>query len=90
VQIAVSDDRAATNGARNELRPAAELAALQGGGLDLDIRPNEGTTIIIRLPAAVKTAAAPAIPVPLRARRPAEPRSSAVAPRRKGDPVRLG
>jgi signal transduction histidine kinase len=54
VQITVSDEAAHSDRARraSELRPAERLAALQGATLEIDARPGQGTTAVLRLPAA--------------------------------------
>jgi hypothetical protein len=54
VQIAVIDEEASTDRASQEadLRQAVQLAALQGATLEIDVRPGEGTTLLLRLPAA--------------------------------------
>lgn len=52
VQISVSDDGMVLgrNATESALREVAALTALQGGTLDIDVRPGEGTTILMRLP----------------------------------------
>jgi signal transduction histidine kinase len=54
VQITVSDEAAHSDRAlrASELRPAERLAALQGATLEIDARPGQGTTVVLRLPAA--------------------------------------
>jgi signal transduction histidine kinase len=54
VQITVSDEAAHSDRAlrASELRPAGRLAALQGATLEIDARPGQGTTVVLRLPAA--------------------------------------
>jgi signal transduction histidine kinase len=56
VHIAVSDDNPAADRTTREaaLRPVIELISLRGGGLDIDARKGEGTTVVIRLPAATR------------------------------------
>jgi signal transduction histidine kinase len=51
VQIAIIDEGDGTDRAQQEadLRSAARLAALQGATLEVDARPGEGTTILLRL-----------------------------------------
>lgn len=51
VQIAIIDQGGGTDREQQEanLRPAARLAALQGATLEVDARPGEGTTILLRL-----------------------------------------
>lgn len=53
VHVAVSDDGPGTGGAirLTRLRDAESLVTLQGGSIELDARPGEGTTVIVRLPA---------------------------------------
>jgi signal transduction histidine kinase len=67
VQIAVLDDGAAVERAEQEahLRGAERLLALQGGTIEVSVRPGAGSTVVIRLPepaAARPTQAAPAAP----------------------------
>jgi anti-sigma regulatory factor (Ser/Thr protein kinase) len=52
VQITVSDDGAHPDRAllASELRRAERLAALQGATMEIDARPRQGTTIVLRLP----------------------------------------
>jgi len=59
VQVSVLDDGPPTDRAvqEAELREAARLAALHGGTLEVNVRANAGTTVVIRLP---EPAAAPA------------------------------
>jgi hypothetical protein len=54
IQIAVIDEDGSGDQASHEadLRQVAELAALQGATLEVDVRPGEGTTILLRLLAA--------------------------------------
>jgi hypothetical protein len=54
VQIAVSDDGPHPDRAlqASRLRPAESLAALQGATMDIDVRAGQGTTVVLRLPAA--------------------------------------
>jgi signal transduction histidine kinase len=51
VQIAIIDEGSGTDREQQEadLRSAARLAALQGATLEVDARPGEGTTILLRL-----------------------------------------
>jgi light-regulated signal transduction histidine kinase (bacteriophytochrome) len=63
VHIGVSDDGQYGDFARDGLRPSAELLALHGGRLDIDARPGEGTTVILRLPVA--SPIRPAEPAPV-------------------------
>lgn len=50
-QIAMIDAGGGTNREQQEadLRPAARLAALQGATLEIDVRPGEGTIVLLRL-----------------------------------------
>jgi signal transduction histidine kinase len=52
VQIAVIDDGAGPDAAvqEAELREMAQLVALQGGTIDIEACPGEGTTVLVRLP----------------------------------------
>src|ERR1700733_4978157 len=52
VQIAVIDDGAGPDAAvqEAELREMAQLVALQGGTIDVEAYPGEGTTVLVRLP----------------------------------------
>ena len=71
VQVSVLDDGLPTDRAvqEAELRDAARLVALHGGTLEVNVRANAGTTVVIRLP---EPAAAPAsAPVPASAPQPA-------------------
>jgi signal transduction histidine kinase len=64
VQVSVLDDGLPTDRGLQEaeLREAARLVALHGGTLEVNVRANAGTTVVIRLP---EPAAAPAgAPVP--------------------------
>ncbi len=53
VQITVSDDGPHPDRAlqASRLRPAEHLAALQGATMEIDVRPEQGTTVVLRLPA---------------------------------------
>ncbi len=79
VQISVLDDGAPIERAVQEgqLREAARLVALQGGTLDVNVRANAGTTVVIRLPEPVAAPAPASGPVQTSAPQPA---SQAVAP----------
>lgn len=57
VQIAVCDDAGNTDRAlrASQLRQAQRWAALQGAILDIDVRPGQGTTTTLRLPAGPRT-----------------------------------
>ncbi len=52
VHVSVSDDASAADGAirLTRLGDAERLVALQGGSMDINSRPGEGTTVTIRLP----------------------------------------
>jgi signal transduction histidine kinase len=52
VQIAVIDDGAGPDATvqQAELREMAQLVALQGGTIDIEACPGEGTTVLVRLP----------------------------------------
>jgi hypothetical protein len=50
--IGITDDGQSGDFARDGLRPSAELLALHGGGVDIDPRPGEGLTVVLRLPLA--------------------------------------
>jgi signal transduction histidine kinase len=52
VQIAVIDDGAGPDASvqEAELREMAQLVALQGGTIDVEAYPGEGTTVLVRLP----------------------------------------
>jgi hypothetical protein len=54
LQITVSDDGMKADRALRaiRLRSAQQLAALQGATMDIQARPGEGTTVVLRLPAA--------------------------------------
>jgi len=54
IQIAVMDEGSGDDPSLQsaQLRPIAEFAARQGGSLEIDSRPNEGTTLLLRLPEA--------------------------------------
>jgi signal transduction histidine kinase len=56
IQIAVTDDGSGATAAEQQaiLRPVAELAALQGGTIDIETWPGQGTTVAVRLPAFVE------------------------------------
>jgi signal transduction histidine kinase len=63
VHITACDDGAGYRGRRiAALRAATDLAALQGGGIDIRVQPGEGTTVTLRLPAPVASAQPPAEP----------------------------
>lgn len=51
VQIAVIDEETAADreSQQADLRQATEMAALQGASLELDMRPGEGSTLLLRL-----------------------------------------
>ena len=53
VQITVSDDGPHPDRAlrASRLRPAESLAALQGATMEIDVRTEQGTTVVLRLPA---------------------------------------
>ena len=71
VQVSVLDDGLPADRAvqEAELRDPARLVALHGGTLEVNVRANAGTTVVIRLP---EPAAAPAsAPVPASAPQPA-------------------
>ena len=55
VHIAVTDDGNGTSEGKQQaiLRPVAEVAALQGGTLEIETWPGQGTTAAVRLPASV-------------------------------------
>lgn len=52
LRIVVSDDGtvAATSTREGELRHTSQLVAMQGGSMQIDVHPGEGTTVAIRLP----------------------------------------
>ncbi len=52
VRIAISDDAVATATTVREatLRHVGSLVAMQGGSMQIDVRPGEGTTVALRLP----------------------------------------
>jgi signal transduction histidine kinase len=54
VEVSVGDDGATDGlpGVESALRGAAQLVALQGGTLEIDMRPGEGTIATMRLPEA--------------------------------------
>jgi signal transduction histidine kinase len=83
VHIAASDDGQDTDQARreSELRSVIGLVALHGGGVEIDARKGEGTTVVIRLPVAPKLAT-----VPQADNEPAQPVEAAP---RQVQPVRL-
>ena len=56
VQIAVCDDAGNADRAlrASQLRQAQRWAALQGATLDIDVRPGQGTTTTLRLPAGMR------------------------------------
>lgn len=62
VQIAVIDDGAGPTAAVREaaLREVAQVVALQGGTIDIEVHPGEGTTILVRLPDQVAAGNVPA------------------------------
>ncbi|HUY01801.1 MAG TPA: Hint domain-containing protein [Rhodocyclaceae bacterium] len=51
VQIAIIDEGSGNSREQQvaDLRPAAQLAAMQGATLEVDARPGEGTTILLRI-----------------------------------------
>ena len=57
VQIAVIDDGAGPEAAVQEaaLREMAQLVALQGGTIEVEVQPGEGTTVLVRLPEPLGT-----------------------------------
>jgi signal transduction histidine kinase len=57
VQIAVIDDGAGPEAALQEaaLREVAQVVALQGGTIDVEVHPGEGTTVLVRLPEPADT-----------------------------------
>jgi anti-sigma regulatory factor (Ser/Thr protein kinase) len=61
VQIAVMDDGAGPEAAVRQaaLREVAELVALQGGTIDVETHPGEGTTVVVRLLEPAATGRAP-------------------------------
>lgn len=61
VQIAVIDDGVGPAAPVQEaaLREVAQLVALQGGTVDIETHPGEGTTVLVRLPEPVGTTAEP-------------------------------
>jgi hypothetical protein len=79
VNVVASDDGAAVDHTRREaaLRPASELLALHGGRLDIKAHKGEGTTVILRLPAAAQ------------ARPSRQPAIPAAAPHRQSHPLSL-
>jgi hypothetical protein len=52
LRIVVSDDGtvAATSTREGQLRHASQLVAMQGGSMQIDVHPGEGTTVAVRLP----------------------------------------
>jgi signal transduction histidine kinase len=58
VQITVSDDGQETDRdlRASWLRQAEGVAALQGATMQIDVRPGQGTTVVLRLPAAAAPA----------------------------------
>jgi hypothetical protein len=63
VQITVSDDGPHPDRAlqASRLRPAESLAALQGATMEIDVRAEQGTTVVLRLPAGGATRRRPGI-----------------------------
>jgi two-component system sensor histidine kinase NreB len=61
VQIAVTDDGATPDAASQQaaLRDISELVALQGGTIDVEVYPGEGTTVVVRLPESTVASRAP-------------------------------
>lgn len=57
VQIAVIDDGAGPEAAVQEaaLRQVTQVVALQGGTIDVEVHPGEGTTVLVRLPEPMET-----------------------------------
>lgn len=61
VQFAVIDDGAGPAAAVQEaaLRETAQVVALQGGTIEVEVHPGEGTTVLVRLPEQMETVRTP-------------------------------
>lgn len=85
VQIEVIDDGAAPAQAMQEaaLRETAQLVALQGGTIDIDASPGDGTSVVVRLPepagAGIAPGRAPSRPKAQQRAEPPSAESEAVA-----------
>ncbi len=75
VQISVLDDGAPVDRAEQEahLREAGRLVALQGGTLEVSVRPGAGTIVLIRLPNPAAQAAHPLVAAAASTPLPAKP-----------------
>ncbi|MBV8869011.1 MAG: HAMP domain-containing histidine kinase [Acetobacteraceae bacterium] len=64
VQVSVLDDGLPADRAVQEaaLRDAARLVALHGGTLEVNVRANAGTTVVIRLPEPAAASASASVP----------------------------